>query len=64
MSRPIHRVEDYTNTCLVMGLVNLLWIFALIWVFLGLPAIMVIAVVLNAGINRIEPARRKPGPRT
>ena len=64
MSRPIHRVEDYTNTCLVMGLVNLLWIFALIWVFLGLPAIMVIAVILNAGINRIDPGRKSHRPRT
>ena len=55
MSRPIQRVEDYTNTCLVMGFVNLLWIFCVIWVLWGLPAVMVLGVILNAGINRIPP---------
>ncbi|MGX9351620.1 hypothetical protein ACS3QZ_10480 [Shimia sp. W99] len=54
MSRPIQRVEDYTTTCLVMGFVNLLWIFGVFWVLWGLPAVMVFAVILNAGINRIS----------
>ncbi|SFL55203.1 hypothetical protein [Shimia aestuarii] len=54
MSRPIQRVEDYTTTCLVMGFVNLLWIFGVLWVLWGLPAVMVFAAILNAGINRIS----------
>ena len=57
MARPVQRVEDYTTTCLVMGLVNLLWIFVVIWAFLGLPAVMVLAVILNAGITRISNRR-------
>ncbi|MEP2533925.1 hypothetical protein [Shimia sp.] len=57
MSRPIQRVEDYTNTCLVMGFVNLLWIFGTLWVLWGMPAVMVLAVILNAGINRISSRR-------
>ena len=54
MSRPVQPVQDYTNMCLVMGFVNLLWIFVLIALLWGLPAVMVLAVVLNAGINRLE----------
>ncbi|PSL21018.1 hypothetical protein [Shimia abyssi] len=53
MSRPIQRVENYTITCLVMGFVNLIWIFGVLWVVWGLPAVMVLAVILNAGIDRI-----------
>ncbi len=53
MSRPIQSVPNYTTTCLVMGFVNLLWIFGVIWVIWGLPAVMVLAVILNAGINKL-----------
>lgn len=53
MSRNVRPVENYTGACLVMGLVNLLWIFSAIWAIWGLPAVMVLAVVLNAGINWI-----------
>lgn len=54
MSRPVQPVQDYTTMCLVMGFVNLLWIFVLIALLWGMPAVMVLAVVLNAGINRLE----------
>ena len=54
MSRPIQPVQDFTNTCLVMAFVNLLWVLVLVFVLWGMPAVMVLAVVLNAGINRLE----------
>ncbi|WP_306152825.1 hypothetical protein [Roseovarius sp. MMSF_3281] len=31
---------DYTNAALVMGLVNLLWVFIVLWAAFGLPAVL------------------------
>jgi hypothetical protein len=45
---------DYTNAALVMGFVNLLWVFGVIWVLFGLPAVMAVGWVLNLGINRLR----------
>lgn len=47
---------NYTNAALVMGLVNMLWIFGVLWSMFGLPVVLLIGFVLNKGINRI--ARR------
>ncbi|GAA6179958.1 hypothetical protein NBRC116594_13960 [Shimia sp. NS0008-38b] len=52
MSRPVQPVQDYTTACLIMAFVNLLWVFVLIYVLWGLPSVMVLSVVLNAGIDR------------
>ncbi|WP_137701612.1 histidinol phosphate aminotransferase [Marimonas lutisalis] len=52
---------DYTNAALVMGLVNLLWSFMLIWASLGLPAVVVTAVFLNYLITRLEHRRAREG---
>jgi hypothetical protein len=54
MSRPVQPVQDYTTTCLVMAFVNLLWVFVLVFLLWGLPAVMVLAVILNAGIDRLR----------
>ncbi|WP_270726953.1 hypothetical protein [Shimia sp. Alg240-R146] len=56
MSRPVQPVENYTTTCLVLGLVNLLWIFAAIWAFFGFGWVLLTGWLLNQGINRL--ARR------
>ncbi len=37
-----------------MGLVNLLWVFAVIWALLGLPAVMALGCGLNLGIDRLR----------
>ena len=42
---------NYTSAALVMGLVNLLWIFTVIWVLFGLPVVMLTGLVLNRMIN-------------
>lgn len=42
---------NYTNAALVMGLVNLLWIFGVIWALFGLVAVMAVSWVLNRGID-------------
>ena len=44
---------NYTNAALVMGLVNLLWIFMVIWATIGLPAILVLGYGLDKLISRI-----------
>ena len=31
---------DYTNAALVMGLVNLLWVFMVLWAAFGLTAVL------------------------
>lgn len=42
------RVENYTNTCLVMGLINLMWIMVVLWAWKGFLA----ALLLAAGVHR------------
>lgn len=49
---------NYTDTCLVMGLVNLLWIFFVLWVWKGIAAVLLTALLVNAWINRLEGRRR------
>ena len=54
MSRPVQPVEDFTTTCMVMGFVNLLWVFVLVFLLWGFPAVIVLAVIMNAGIDRLR----------
>ncbi len=44
---------NYTNAALVMALVNLLWIFAVIWAVFGMPMVLAIGYVLNLAISRL-----------
>ena len=48
---------NYTNAALVMGLVNLLWVFMVIWVQLGLLAVIATGYVLDKLISRIARTR-------
>lgn len=57
--RPINPAPDYTNAALVMGLVNMLWIFMVIWAWIGLPAILVLGYALDKVISRIGARRRR-----
>ena len=42
---------NYTNAALAMGLVNLLWIFILLWAVFGLPMVLIAGLVLNRMIS-------------
>lgn len=53
MQRSVGRVEDYTNICLIMGLVNLFWVLMLIRLTLGWGAVLLAALVLNWAISRL-----------
>ena len=44
---------NYTNAALVMGLVNLLWIFMVLWAVFGLPVVLAISYGLNLLISRL-----------
>ena len=48
---------NYTNAALAMGLVNLLWIFMVIWATFGLPVVLIIGYALDRLISRL--ARRR-----
>ncbi|MGR3496597.1 DUF6498-containing protein [Citreimonas sp.] len=53
------RVEDYTNANLVLILMNLLWIFGVIWTHWGLFPVLVLAVALNHVITRAGVVRAR-----
>jgi hypothetical protein len=53
------RVENYTNASLIMLLVNLLWIFGVIWASFGLLAVLVTGWVLNHLITRLAAYRAR-----
>ncbi|WP_272003567.1 hypothetical protein [Roseovarius sp. ZX-A-9] len=45
---------DYTNAALAMGLVNLIWIFFVLWVSFGLPFVLLAGYGLNLLIDQIR----------
>ena len=45
---------NYTNAALVMGLVNLLWIFLAIWAVFGFPIVLITGFLLDRGITRLR----------
>lgn len=47
------KAPNYTNAALVMGFVNLLWVFAVLWAVLGLPAVLAVGFGLHVLIGRI-----------
>ncbi|WP_167648049.1 histidinol phosphate aminotransferase [Mameliella alba] len=52
-------VEDYTSANMVLIFVNLLWVFVLLWSWWGLGPVLIVAVLLNHLITRLELARRR-----
>lgn len=42
---------NFTNATLIMGLVNLLWIFMALWAVFGLPTIMLLGYALDQAIS-------------
>ncbi|MDD9724833.1 hypothetical protein PVV74_05145 [Roseovarius sp. SK2] len=50
----MQEAPNYTNAALVMGLVNLLWIFMALWIMFGLPVVMAVGYGLNLLITRFS----------
>jgi hypothetical protein len=50
---PQTKIADYKNIILVLGLINLMWIFAIIWSFYGFAAVLVLAATFNHLITRL-----------
>lgn len=59
MSRSIQPVSDYSTTFLVIAFLNLAWILGVILVLWGLPTVLVLSVIGNAAINRLDPRLAK-----
>ncbi|MDB9707264.1 hypothetical protein LY10_02136 [Planktotalea frisia] len=47
-------VENYTNTCLVMGFVNLLWIMIAIWAWKGFVAALLLSATVYHAIKWLD----------
>ena len=56
--RPVHRVEDYTGTCLVLLALNLFWMLCALMVAFGWPTVLVVAAALHLAIDRVGRRRR------
>ncbi|MGH1577675.1 hypothetical protein [Planktotalea sp.] len=48
------RVENYTNTCLVMGLINLMWIMIALWAWKGFFAALMLGAAIYYSINWLD----------
>jgi hypothetical protein len=44
-------VENYTNTCLIMGFVNLMWIMVVLWAWKGFVAALMLGVGVHYAIT-------------
>jgi len=51
-------VEDYMTANMVLVFVNLLWIFVAIWSAWGFLSVVIVALVLNHLITRLDEFRR------
>jgi hypothetical protein len=51
---PPRHAPDYTDAALVMGFMNLIWVFMLLWAALGFWAVLAAGYGLNALITRLE----------
>ncbi|MCM2562337.1 hypothetical protein M8756_09250 [Lutimaribacter sp. EGI FJ00015] len=54
----LNKAPDFTNAALVMGAVNLTWIFAVIWALFGMGWVVIVALLLNRAITRFAGTRR------
>ncbi|WP_146347267.1 hypothetical protein [Falsiphaeobacter marinintestinus] len=58
-NRQITAAPDYTLPALVMMGVNLTWVFFVIWAMWGLLPVIVMGLILNHAITRLEDRRRR-----
>lgn len=54
LSNQTQSVENYTNTCLVMGLVNLMWIMIVLWAWKGFLAALLLGAGVHHGITLLD----------
>ncbi len=52
---------NYFNPSMMMMLINLLWIFGVLWAVFGFGTVLIIAVLLNHAIDRIAARRLTQG---
>lgn len=52
--RNIKAAPDYTAAAITMLGINLMWIFFVVWVIYGFVPVLILAIVINHLINRLE----------
>ncbi|MBN9885845.1 histidinol phosphate aminotransferase [Salipiger abyssi] len=52
---------DFTTPALVFLFINMLWIFAVLWVQWGLGAVLLLGLAVNHLITRLERRLRRRG---
>lgn len=55
--RNISAAPNYTMPALVMMGVNLMWMFFALWALYGFLPVIIMALLLHVGINRLERRR-------
>jgi hypothetical protein len=58
-SPPPGQVENYTDAALGMLLVNMLWVFGVIWAHWGIGAVILSGWALNMLISRLATRRNR-----
>lgn len=56
---PPKPVEDYTTVNMILIFANMLWVFVALWSFWGLGVVLILALLLNHLITRLDSARRR-----
>jgi len=57
-SRERTAAPNYTDAAITMLGVNLLWIFFVLWVLFGFVPVVILAILINHGIDRLIEIRR------
>lgn len=52
--KPFETASTYHTATLVMGFVNLLWVFLLLWATMGFSAVLITAVFFDYLITRLD----------
>lgn len=56
-TRDRRSAPDYTAAAITMLGVNLMWIFFVAWVLFGFVPVLLLALLINHGIDRFEAVR-------
>ncbi|WWR47741.1 hypothetical protein RZ517_06100 [Roseovarius sp. S88] len=51
--RNVSEAPNYTNAALVMGAVNLIWIFMVLWSVFGFHIVLAVGWLINWAITRL-----------
>ncbi len=56
--RQASSAPDYTNACLIMGYINLLWVLIALSVVVSFPTALVLCALVHVAISRLALQKR------